>query len=263
MSAQKRSHILVVDDLFDNILLLQTLLEAEGYEVETADSGRLALAKIEANPPDLVLLDIMMPDMNGYEVTRRIRENATLPLFPILLISAHEQDNAVQGLDLGANDFIRKPIDFDELLARVRAFLRVKPQRPLSRTVLAIEDSPFDALHLERVLRQLNSTLQLHRVGKAEEAIAYLSGEGIYHDRARYPLPDFLVLDLKLPGMTGLDFLQWLRQQPQSQQLKVIGMTGYGDRDLQKAYEFGINFYLLKPIEVSMLTEALQECSLL
>jgi len=116
--------ILVVDDLADNLFLLQTVLETEGYEVDTADSGSSALAKIGAVPPDLLLLDIMMPDMNGFEVTRWIRQNDRLPFIPILLVTAHEEATAAQGLDVGANDFIRKPIDADELLARVRAFLR-------------------------------------------------------------------------------------------------------------------------------------------
>ncbi|GAB4381539.1 MAG: hypothetical protein Kow00121_40320 [Elainellaceae cyanobacterium] len=118
--------ILVVDDLMDNLLLLQTILEEEGYIVDTADSGELALDKIEAAPPDLVLLDVMMPDMDGYEVTRYIRQNFALSFVPILLVTAHEEADVVEGLNSGANDFIRKPVDFDELLARVKAFLRFK-----------------------------------------------------------------------------------------------------------------------------------------
>lgn len=257
-----RSRILVVDDLIDNIFLLQTLLEAEGYDVDTATSGVLALAKIEANPPDLVLLDVMMPEMNGYEVTRRIRQNTALPFFPILLISAHHREDAIQGLDLGANDFIRKPIDFDELLARVRAFLRFKQQSLPSQAALVIEDSPFDALHLERVFQQLNLVLAIQQVNTAENAIQYLRGEGTYGDRVHYPFPNIVLLDLKLPGMPGLDFLRWVRQQPVLQQLPVIVMTGYDDQSLAQAYELGINFCLFKPVEVSTLTKALQELSL-
>lgn len=125
MLPDQSQRILVVDDLEDNLFLLQTVLEIEGYEVDTALNGRLALAKISASPPDLLLLDVMMPGMNGLDVTQRIRSNKNLPFFPILLITAHEEANARQGLDIGANDFIRKPIDFDELLARVKAFLRL------------------------------------------------------------------------------------------------------------------------------------------
>lgn len=118
--------ILVVDDLIDNVLLLQTFLEGEGYSVDTANDGKSALAKIAEVPPDLLLLDVTMPEMDGYEVTQHIRQNPHLPFFPILLITAYDRVSVSRGLDLGANDFIRKPVELDELLARVRAFLRLK-----------------------------------------------------------------------------------------------------------------------------------------
>lgn len=118
--------ILVVDDTPDNCLLIQAILQDEGYQVELADSGKEALRIIEQSPPDLVLLDVMMPGMDGYEVTRRIRANASLPFMPILLTTAYDQPSVAQGLDTGADDFIRKPVHFDELLARVRALLRLK-----------------------------------------------------------------------------------------------------------------------------------------
>ena len=126
MFCPKNCRILVVDDIADNIFLLQTILEAEGYMVDTASSGLSALARIKNSPPDLVLLDVMMPDMNGYEVTQRIRQNDRLPFIPIMLVTAHEEATARRGLAFGANDFIRKPIDFDELLTRVKAFLQLK-----------------------------------------------------------------------------------------------------------------------------------------
>ncbi len=123
---QKTDRILVVDDSPDNVLLVKTILEEEGYDITQADSGYAALAQIDKSPPDLVLLDIMMPGMDGYEVTRRIRGNKKLPFIPILLITAHDQPSVVEGLDLGADDFIRKPVEIDELLARVRSLLRLK-----------------------------------------------------------------------------------------------------------------------------------------
>ena len=123
MPSSSSRKVLVVDDLADNLLLLQTILEVEGYEVDTADNGSLALAKIAASPPDLVLLDVMMPEMNGYEVTKRVRQNDKLPFIPILLVSAQEEASMIEGLKVGANDFIRKPIDFGELLARIKVFL--------------------------------------------------------------------------------------------------------------------------------------------
>mgnify|MGYP002777012171 CR=1 FL=1 len=118
--------ILVVDDSPDNVFLIQAILEEEGYKISTAADGRSALAQIEAEPPDLVLLDVMMPGMDGYEVTQRIRTMTPLPFIPILLITAYDQPSVAQGLDTGADDFIRKPVEVDELLARVRALLRLK-----------------------------------------------------------------------------------------------------------------------------------------
>lgn len=118
--------LLVVDDLPDNSFLIQAILEEQGYLVEIADEGQDALKRIVSDPPDLVLLDVMMPDINGYEVTQQIRNNPNLPFIPILLITAYDHSSVVQGLDLGADDFVRKPVEVDELLARVRALLRLK-----------------------------------------------------------------------------------------------------------------------------------------
>ncbi|MGL4376295.1 MAG: ATP-binding response regulator [Microcoleaceae cyanobacterium] len=122
----KPDHVLVVDDTVDNLLLVQSLLEEEGYEVALAENGYSALEKIITSPPDLILLDVMMPDMNGYEVTQLIRRNSQLPFIPILLISGFDSTSVVQGLDAGADDFIRKPVEIDELLARVRSLIRLK-----------------------------------------------------------------------------------------------------------------------------------------
>ncbi len=117
--------VLAVDDVPDNLFLLQTILEMEGFVVDVATSGSTALSKIKAAPPDLILLDVMMPGMNGYEVTQKIRQDDSLPSIPILLISAHDEASAIRGIELGATDFICKPIDFNELLTRVRTYLRL------------------------------------------------------------------------------------------------------------------------------------------
>ncbi|TAF10179.1 MAG: hybrid sensor histidine kinase/response regulator [Nostocales cyanobacterium] len=128
IAKNKRSgKILVVDDSPDNIFLVKTILEAEGYTISSAKNGASALSKLEASPYDLVLLDLMMPKMDGYEVTRRIRQEMKLQQYiPILLITAYDTANLAHGLDLGADDFIRKPVSVDELLARVRSLIRLK-----------------------------------------------------------------------------------------------------------------------------------------
>lgn len=125
-SNSKPSRILAVDDSPDNLFLIETVLDAVEYDLTFAENGREALSKIEQSPPDLVLLDIMMPEMNGYEVTQQIRQNEALPYIPILLLTAHDHVSLVEGLDAGADDFIRKPFDIEELMARVRSLLRMK-----------------------------------------------------------------------------------------------------------------------------------------
>jgi CheY-like chemotaxis protein len=116
--------ILVVDDLADNRFLLQTLLEAEGFLIETAIDGESALHKVLASPPDLILLDVMMPGMNGYELTYRLRQTPQFAKMPILLITAHSEQDARQGYAAGANDLITKPIDFDFLIRRIHQLLK-------------------------------------------------------------------------------------------------------------------------------------------
>lgn len=125
--AQKADCILVVDDSPDNLFLIQTVLEKDGYDICLASDGKTALEKAETLLPQLILLDVMMPEMDGYETTQLIRQNAAIPSYiPILLITADERSSVVKGLDIGADDFIRKPVDIDELRARVRSLLRLK-----------------------------------------------------------------------------------------------------------------------------------------
>ena len=114
------TRILVVDDIPDNLILVQTVLEAEGYDVELADSGVKALAKIAASPPNLVLLDMSMPDMSGYELTQRIRADAKASRIPIVLLTGHQEEYLTQTMQLGVSGYIRKPIDFDKLLQRIQ-----------------------------------------------------------------------------------------------------------------------------------------------
>ncbi|MDM0046215.1 response regulator [Variovorax dokdonensis] len=121
------AHILVVDDVEKNVRLLSDILAIQGYRVTPASSGEEALARIAAEPPDLVLLDVMMPGMTGYDVCRAIRADPAHAVLPVVLVTALDPDRErVTGLNAGADDFLAKPIHQAELLARVRSLLRVK-----------------------------------------------------------------------------------------------------------------------------------------
>jgi len=124
--------ILVVDDQVQNIELLEAHLVPQGYEIIMAASGEEALEKLAGNRIDLVLLDVMMPGMDGFEVTRRIRRDETHRLLPIILVTAlRESEDRVKGIEAGCDDFISKPFDKQELLARVRSLLKVKAYNDL------------------------------------------------------------------------------------------------------------------------------------
>ena len=129
--------ILVVDDQPTNIELLDAYLVPQGYQIVTAENGEEALSKLSANQIDLIILDVMMPGMDGFEVTRRIRLDASHLLLPIILVTAlRETEDRVKGTDAGCDDFISKPFDKTELLARVRSLLRVKSYNDLMRNYL-------------------------------------------------------------------------------------------------------------------------------
>jgi diguanylate cyclase (GGDEF)-like protein len=127
MERKKTYRILVVDDHEDNIELLRARLEARGYEVFGANDGQAALDQVEEVRPDLILLDVMMPKMDGMEVVRRLKSNKNLPFIPVIMQTALDStENKVEGLDAGADDYITKPINFAELEARVNSLLRIK-----------------------------------------------------------------------------------------------------------------------------------------
>lgn len=118
--APSRGFVLVVDDEEQNRSLLRDPLEARGYEVEEAENGLLALQKIAARPPDVILLDLMMPKMDGFEVCRHLRKYAKTAHLPILMITAlSDRKERLMGIEAGANDFLNKPVDIQDVILRV------------------------------------------------------------------------------------------------------------------------------------------------
>jgi two-component system cell cycle response regulator len=147
MGRDTPARILIVDDHEDNIELLRARLEARGYSIDTAMDGEQALARVANTAPDLILLDVMMPRIDGFEVVRRLKADKTLPFIPIILQTALDStEHKVEGLDAGADDYITKPINFAELEARVKSMLRIK----------ALQDALEER---ERELSEVNSRL--------------------------------------------------------------------------------------------------------
>ncbi len=120
------ARVLVVDDQPANVRLLEAILVTRGYDVRTAASGEEALARMAESEPDLVLLDIVMPGIDGYEVCRRIRERVETAYLPVVMVTASGDEQKVKALEAGADDFLTKPINQSELLARVASLARIK-----------------------------------------------------------------------------------------------------------------------------------------
>jgi two-component system, cell cycle response regulator len=169
--------ILVVDDNRDNIEIIAARLRFRGYEIEEASDGAEALALVNEHAPDLILLDVMLPDIDGYEISRRIKGSEELPFIPIILVTARDStQDKVAGLDAGADDYLTKPINFPELEARVRSMLRIKrlqdeleeKNRELER--LSISDGLtglFNHRHIHGLLAE-----EFERVARTEDCMS-------------------------------------------------------------------------------------------
>ena len=191
------STILVVDDTAQNVKLLADLLTAKGYRAVTAASGAQALAVVEREHPDLVLLDVVMPEMSGYEVCRKIRDNPASAMLPVVMVTALDPtQERVKGIEAGADDFLTKPINQPELLARVRSLLRIK--------VLHDELSELNRSLEHRVQEQVT---QLERLGRLKRFFSPQLAELIVAGGAEDPLKshrrDITVVFLDLRGFTA------------------------------------------------------------
>jgi adenylate cyclase len=154
--------ILIVDDLPQNVRLLDAVLSPKGFRVATASSGEEALDVLSKEHPDLVLLDILMPGMDGYEVCRRIREDPETAFLPVIMITASGGEEKIRAIEAGADDFVNKPFDQAELLARVRSLVRVKRYHD------TIENQAAELARWNRELEQRvqDQIEQLERVGR-------------------------------------------------------------------------------------------------
>jgi DNA-binding response OmpR family regulator len=162
------ARILVVDDVPENVRLLEAVLGAHGYEVVSATDGRTALELAVSAQPDLVLLDVMMPQPDGYVVCRRLREQEETAVLPVIMLTASERSEKTKGIEVGADDFIPKPFDRDELLTRIRSLLRIKRYHD------TIKEQAEELLELNRTLEERVQT-QLEELERLQRLRRFLS----------------------------------------------------------------------------------------
>ena len=190
--------ILVVEDSEDNRLLMRELLESRGYEVITAPNADAAEQAIHRQPPDLILLDVVMPGRSGYELCRTLKAEVATRLIPVVIITGlSDRDDRVQGLEAGADEFLSKPIYPEELFARVRSLLKLKEftdelenvESVLFTLALSVESrDPYTEGHCHRLANyaaDLGRHLRLD-----EDAITALRRGGVLHDLGKIVIPD-------------------------------------------------------------------------
>jgi CheY-like chemotaxis protein len=204
--------VLIVDDRPANLRLLEAVLTPYGYSVSTASSGEEAMRLIDSQPPDLILLDVVMPGMKGYEVCRRIRANPATRFLPIVMVTANPGQDRVAAIDAGADDFIVEPYDRQELLARVRSLLRIKSYHDTNERQAA-ELAQLNRTLEERVAAQVGEILALRGIG----------GMAMFRREGEFWTVAFKGAAFRLKDAKGLQYIARLLREP-GRELHVLGL---------------------------------------
>jgi two-component system, cell cycle response regulator len=257
------ARVLVVDDIVSNVKLLEAKLTAEYFNVMTASSGEQALQRVAAENPDIVLLDVMMPGMDGFEVCNRIKRSADTAHIPVVMITALDQtSDRVAGLDAGADDFLTKPVDDLSLFARVRSLVRMKTMtdelrmreetaRSMGLTdsgdrifeadptgnILIVEDRPESVAWFRTELQKTNKVAD---VSGFDEALALAKGGDF----------DLIVASLGIRAFDGLRLCSHFRSLPELRNTPILAIASDSEnRKLAQALDMGVNDYLMRPID--------------
>ncbi len=258
------ARILVVDDVPANVRLLEARLSAEYFDVITAMSGKEALALCERAECDLVLLDVMMPDMDGFEVCRRLKTNPVTHHIPVVMVTALDQpSDRVRGLEAGADDFLTKPIPDLVLIARVRSLTRLKMvtdelrMRALTSREIGIESPEREAVadtgrggrvlivddrpaSYERVAAMLAEEQATEVEPNPSEAL-FRAAEGNY---------DLIIISLELENFDALRLCSQIRSLDRTRNVPILAITEPDNSArMLRGLEIGVNDYLMRPID--------------
>ncbi|KQN74140.1 PleD family two-component system response regulator [Devosia sp. Leaf64] len=258
------ARVLIVDDIPTNVRLLEARLTAEYFEVLTASSGAQALEICETAEIDIVLLDVMMPVMDGFEVCRRLKSNPKTHHLPVLMITALDQpSDRVKGLEAGADDFLTKPVDDTQLMARVKSLSRLKSltdelrARAMTGQQIAIEDAlramdtisasggsvliiDSDRRHAERVQSYLSEEHKVDILHEPADAVFQVTG-------ITYEL---VLVSMALGDFDPLRVASQVRTIDHSRNIPIILMADDGDKArVVRALDLGINDFISRPIE--------------
>jgi two-component system cell cycle response regulator len=259
------ARVLVVDDIFTNVKLLEAKLSAEYFDVVTAMNGPDALALCEQGLCDIVLLDVMMPGMDGFEVCKRLKNSPTTSHLPVVMVTALDQpSDRLKGLEAGADDFLTKPVDDTALFARVRSLVRLKAVTDELRTralasrdygimgdplVLATAETGLDA----RVLLVDDRRSSYERLAASLGQYHVVEVESDPHHamvRAAEGNFDVVIVSLDLEDFDGLRICSQLRSLERTRDLAVLMVAGLDDRARTlRGLEIGVHDFLLRPVD--------------
>lgn len=262
------ARILVVDDLAPNVHLLKVKLQAEYYDVLTARSGREALEIAKTERLDLILMDAMMPGMDGFEACERIKSNPETWHVPIVIVTALEETkDRIRGLEAGADDFITKPIDDFNMTARVRSLLRLKM---VTDQLLSHTGSNFSTSRnlLQTIEKQQGRILLVDDHAKNAEKIAgplrekhhvLIEGDPVKALRIAKSGIDIVIVSLLAEAFDGLRVCASLKFNEESRDVPILVMGEAEDQTrLIRAYDIGINDTIMRPIEVQEMKARVQ-----
>lgn len=258
------ARILVVDDIMPNVKLLEAKLKGEYYNVLSAYGGQEALDIIQAEKPDIVLLDVMMPEMDGFEVCRRIKSNPETEHIPVVMVTAlTDAADRVNGLKAGADDFLTKPLDDVALMARVRSLVRLKMTmdelraRENTATSLGVIDNDEDETH-----EPANILIIEDQEFEAERIVSAVQEEGHHATHVKtgiaaleminHHLYNVIILSLEIDPDNddgGLRFLSHLRSNDKARSVPILMVSQDDTQKIARGLEIGAHDYIVRPID--------------